>query len=184
MTHSRAYTFSAGNAGEWRIERITAVIGDGLPSARRLAVSNPAVKSNGEAWSLTGMVSNERYVTRAEKAGLLALPMPTTPSCAALIPLRKSPAWWGLTQDERRSIFEAQSQHIALGLELGSGIARRLHHCRDLLAEAEPPFDFLTWFEYAPEDETRFDALLARLRASTEWAYVEREVDIRLRREN
>ena len=42
------------------------------------------------------------------------------------------------------------------------------------------PFDFLTWFEFAPEHTTAFNQLLARLRATKEWAYVEREVDIRL----
>ncbi len=29
-------------------------------------------------------------------------------------------------------------------------VARRLYHCRDL----GEPFDFLTWFEYAPQDES------------------------------
>jgi hypothetical protein len=59
-------------------------------------------------------------------------------------------------------------------------IARRLHHCRDL-SESEP-FDFITWFEFAPEYEADFDALLKQLRATPEWTYVEREVDIRLQR--
>lgn len=175
---SRAYTFAAGEHGEWRIERIDTVSGEGLAPAARLAVSNTLAKAADGAWSLCGMLSNERYVTRPEKSALLALPQATAPTHAALIPLRKSTAWWAMTQDERRAIFEAQSHHIAIGLELGAGIARRLHHCRDLSDDA--PFDFLTWFEYAPEDEARFDALLARLRASEEWRFVEREVDIRL----
>ena len=42
------------------------------------------------------------------------------------------------------------------------------------------PFDFLTWFEFAPEHTDVFDELLVKLRASEEWKYVEREVDIRL----
>ena len=42
------------------------------------------------------------------------------------------------------------------------------------------PFDFLTWFEFAPADEPAFDRLLARLRATREWDFVEREVDVRL----
>jgi len=45
------------------------------------------------------------------------------------------------------------------------------------------PFDFLTWFEYAPQDAGAFDELVGRLRATEEWAYVDREVDIRLTRE-
>ena len=59
-----------------------------------------------------------------------------------------------------------------------TAIARRLHHARDL----GEPFDFLTWFEFAPEHEAAFDDLLGELRASPEWTYVEREVDIRVRR--
>ena len=54
-------------------------------------------------------------------------------------------------------------------------IARRLHHCRDL-SESEP-FDFLTWFEFEEKHTAEFDKLLARLRASEEGKYVEREVE-------
>lgn len=174
----RGYTFIAGDTGEWRIERIEAALGEGLAPAAGLTVRNAICTPADCAWSLAGMVSNERYVTRPEKTALLALAPPQAATRAALIPLRKSAAWWTMTQDERRAIFEAQSRHIALGVELGVGIARRLHHCRDLAGDA--PFDFLTWFEYAPQDEPRFEVLLARLRASEEWRFVEREVDIRL----
>lgn len=176
----RGYTFAAGEHGEWRIARIDAPLGDGLAPAARLAVHNAVGTPADCAWSVSGMVSNERYVTRSEKTALLTLPAATAPGCAALIALRKCADWWALTQDERRAVFETQSRHIALGLELGDGISRRLHHCRDLHEDA--PFDFLTWVEYVPQDEARFDTLLARLRASEEWRYVEREVDIRLLR--
>ena len=60
-------------------------------------------------------------------------------------------------------------------------IARRLHHSRDL-GEREP-FDFLTWFEYALADTAAFDELVAELRATEEWAYVDREIDIRVVRD-
>ena len=100
---------------------------------------------------------------------------------AALIPLRKNAAWWALTQDERRKIFEEQSHHNQIGMRYLPAIARRLHHCRDL-SENEP-FDFLTWFEFAPAHAGDFDQLLAALRASEEWRYIEREVEIRLVRE-
>lgn len=103
-------------------------------------------------------------------------------TCAALIPIRKNLAWWALTQDERQDVFEKQSSHAELGLQYFPTLARRLHHCRDL-SENEP-FDFLTWFEYAPPDEAAFNELLARLRATEEWKYVEREVDIRFIRED
>jgi chlorite dismutase len=95
-----------------------------------------------------------------------------------LIPIRKSAEWWSLSQDERRRVFEEQSAHVATGLRFLPAVARRLHHCRDL--GPDEPFDFLTWFEYAPGDAAAFDDLVAQLRASPEWRFVTREVDIRL----
>ena len=92
--------------------------------------------------------------------------------------MRKSDAWWALAQDERRAIFAERSRHIAIGLEYLPAVARRLHHARDL----GEPFDFLTWFEYPPEASSHFEELVARLRETEEWRYVEREVDIRLTR--
>lgn len=86
--------------------------------------------------------------------------------------------WWSLPQDERRKIFEESSHHVAIGLNYLPAVARRLHHCRDL-GESEP-FDFLTWFEYALSDSPAFDKLVGELRASEEWKYVDREIDIRL----
>ena len=55
-------------------------------------------------------------------------------------------------------------------------VARRLHHSRDL----GEPFDFLTWFEYASEYARAFEDLVGELRATEEWRYVTREVDVRL----
>ena len=113
-------------------------------------------------------------------AKLLDLGRPEA-TCASLIPIRKNTTWWALTQDERLSIFKQQSHHTKIALQYFPELARRLHHCRDL-SEHEP-FDFLTWFEYTPADEAAFNQLLAALRATEEWKYVEREVDIRLVRE-
>jgi hypothetical protein len=101
-------------------------------------------------------------------------------TCAALIPITKTAAWWDLSHDERRDIFERRSSHIATGLRYLPAVARRLHHCRDL----GEPFDFLTWFEYAPSDAAAFEELVAALRSTEEWNYVEREVDIRLTRDD
>lgn len=83
-----------------------------------------------------------------------------------------------MTQDERRYIMEAQSRHISTGLKYLPAIARRLYHCRDI--SNSEPFDFLTWFEFEPTNELAFDELLTFLRASEEWKYVVREVDVRL----
>lgn len=179
MSGVTTVTFSAGPVGQWLIDRVLPVIGDTLPSAARLAVSETATTPGSSSWRLRGVVSNHRYTKAAELGELRAVsPSLSRPDarCAALIPIRKTAAWWSLAQDQRRSIFEEQSGHIAKSMKYLPAIARRLHHSRDL----GESFDFLTWFEYAPEHEAAFDALLAELRSSPEWNYVDREVDIRL----
>jgi len=84
-----------------------------------------------------------------------------------------------MAQDARRAVLEEESRHIAIGLDRLPAVARRLIHARDL----GEPFDFLTWFEFAPEHAADFDVLLARPRATTEWRFVEREVEVRLARD-
>lgn len=173
-------SFAAGSVGGWRIDRMAAVSGAGLPPATRLAV-HECPPPPGAAWVLRGATSHARYSARDELAALAGrqqgLGRPQA-LCAALIPIRKNEAWWALAQDERRAIIEEASHHIAIGLEYLPAVARRLHHGRDL----GEPFDFVTWFEYAPEHADTFEDLTRRLRATREWDYVEREVDIRLSR--
>jgi hypothetical protein len=79
-------------------------------------------------------------------------------------------------QDDRRAIFEDGSMHIARSMKYLPAVARRLHHSHDL----GEPFDFLTWFEYAPGYASAFEDLVGELRATEEWRYVVREVDVRL----
>lgn len=184
--NSRLFTFIGGETGQWKIVESKNIVGDKLPSARKLSIINGAVSSfpDGAKWLLRGVTSNERYVTRPEKEQLVAkqagLGRPEA-DCAALIPIRKNAQWWAMTQDERRKVFEEQSHHTATGLKYLPAVARRLHHCRDL-GENEP-FDFLTWFEFAKADSAAFDRMLVELRATPEWAFVEREVEIRLIRD-
>ena len=185
--NSRLYAFLGGTSGPWLATEIRTVAGDSIPDVTHVDVVNGAATADatGSAtWALRGLTSHERYVTRAEKDELVARqPAIGRPEAtqAALIPIRKSAAWWAMTQDERRAILEDRSRHIAIGLRYLPAVARRLHHCRDL---GEPqPFDFLTWFEFAPADAPAFDELLAALRASEEWRFVDREIEIRLRRE-
>jgi chlorite dismutase len=180
MTVPLLVTFAAGSSGAWCIDRIDSVIGDGLSAADRLSVHESRVEQPSSTnWCLRGMTSNTRYTNRVEVDLLrsrqegLRRPHATR---AALIPIRKTDAWWSLAQDERRAIFEEQSRHIELGLKYLPAIARRLHHSREL----GEPFDFLTWFEYAPKDMDAFEDLVGRLRETKEWEYVDREIDIRL----
>lgn len=175
------YSFIGGNNGPWRVTSTTAVIGSPLAVVPRLNVLNvPASQlTEPSTWVLQGFTSNVRYAERHEINQLRAkqegLNRPSA-LCAALIPIKKNTEWWAMSQDERRAIFETQSHHTEIGLDYLPAIARQLHHCRDL----GEPFDFLTWFEYAPEHAEAFDSLLERLRAAQEWDYVEHEVDIRL----
>jgi hypothetical protein len=137
MSSPLLVAFGAGTSGAWRISQIETIIGDGLPPADRLAVIEglrPSFQAP-TAWLLRGTTSNTRYSNRDEVDTLsrvqqdLSRPQATL---AALIPIRKTDAWWTLAQDERRLIFEEQSRHIAIGLEYLPGVARRLHHCREL----------------------------------------------------
>jgi hypothetical protein len=176
--------FAGASTGRWSIERLDTVAGSPLAPARRLEViegpraARPAADA---VWALRGVTSNERYVTAGEHRELAARQEPlgrARATRAALIPVTKSEAWWELAQDERRRIFEESSHHIATGLDYLPAVARRLHHGRDL----GEPFDFLTWFEFAPEHAAAFEELVLRLRETEEWTYVEREIDLRLAR--
>jgi chlorite dismutase len=181
---SRAFTFTGGTTGSYRVTRVAAVTGETLPHAARVSVTSGIAPVAGAAWSLRGVTSNQRYVTRAEATKLAVHPpVYDRPEAthAALIPIRKNAAWWAMTQDERRAVLEERSHHIEIGLRYVPAVSRRLHHCRDL--GTDEPFDFLTWFEFSPADEPAFDELLAALRATPEWTYVEREVDVRLVRD-
>jgi chlorite dismutase len=174
-------TFIGGVAGAWRIDSSAAVVGEPLPPADRLEVREGIAATSAGVWRLSGVAGHTRYVERQEKTRLDAV-TPTLgrpeATMAALIPIRKSAAWWALPQDERRAIFEQRSHHIADSMAFLPRIARRLYHGRDL----GQPFDFLTWFEFAEADTGAFDELVGRLRETEEWRYVDREVDIRLRR--
>ena len=149
--HNR-FAFVGGNSGTWRTLRTKSVCGDGLEPTSHVDIVSPTPDSpsvaNAAKWVVTGVMSSLRYATRPEVTDLrkrqdsLGRPQATR---AALIPIKKSAAWWALAQDERREIFAETSHHTAVGLEYLPAVARQLYHCRDL-GEA---FDFITWFEYA-----------------------------------
>lgn len=179
-------TFRGGQTGTWRVLATEPVRGEALPLTPALSITHadsislPPVPS-ANAWRLVGVASHLRYTERLEKIALnkaqagLGRPEATR---AALIPIRKSNAWWLMSQNERRRIFADKSRHIADSLQYLPAVARQLYHSRDLGS----PFDFLTWFEYAPAHAEHFEDLVAMLRESEEWQFVEREVDVRLER--
>jgi chlorite dismutase len=174
------FDFVGGDSGEWRVRRINTVIGDSLENVSYIKiVPSSTMKSNEGLWTLKGVRSNLRYTEKDEEDKLVSIQAGLgriEATHAALIPIHKSKDWWKLAQDDRRKIFEGQSKHIRTGLKYLPAIARRLYHCKDF----NEPFDFLTWFEYAPKDSGAFEELVGELRRTEEWKYVDREVDIRL----
>ncbi len=183
----RIHTFTGGDIGAWRVDKIKTVIGSPISNVSFIEMvqsdiaTMPETLTGKSGWQLRGVTSNERYVTHDEKAALVSKQSGLgreSAICGALIPIRKNQVWWALAQDERRQIIEEQSRHIRIGMKYLPAISRRLIHCRDL--DPGAPFDFLTWFEFAPADATAFNELVDALRATPEWMYVEHEVDIRL----
>ena len=182
-SNSRAFTFIGGDAGEWSVASQRTLLGEPIASVARIAMvpGNRSELLPGAAWALRGVATNDRYTTSAEKAELVNRQAPigrAGATRAALILLRKTAAWWMLAQDQRRAILEEQSHHIAIGLRYLPSIARRLLHCRDL--GTEEPFDFLGFLDYTPADAEAFDDMLGQLRATKEWTFFDREIDIRL----
>jgi hypothetical protein len=174
--HRRRYRRPPGGTHHRHLRRVAA---RGVPCSG--VEGSEFAAAPGAVFTLDGVRSNERYVERAERTQLVAVQEDLgrlASRCAVLIPIRKSAAWWALPQDERRAIFEARSHHTEVGLRYLPAIARRLYHSRDLGG----PFDFLTFFEFGEADASAFDDLLGKLRETEEWSYVDREVEIRLRR--
>ena len=174
------FDFIGGARGIWKVVRMDTVSGHSLDNVSHIdIVHSSTTKENYGIWTLTGFTSNVRYTEKTEREQLNAVHSDLgrhKATCAALIPIRKTETWWKMAQDERRKIFETKSHHTETGLKYLPAIARKLYHCRDI----GQPFDFLTWFEYAPEDSNTFEDLVYSLRQTEEWFYVDREIDIRL----
>jgi hypothetical protein len=175
-------SFLGGNKGAWKVKRIDTLAGAPLSPVPCVGVHlshTPPTGEDSAAWVLRGTNTHVRYSERKEVDDLaIRQPALNRPEAtyAALIPIRKSAEWWQMSQDERRKIFEEESQHIAMSMQYLPAIARRLYHCREL----GEPFDFLTWFEFAPKHESLFNELVSKLRDTKEWKFVDREIDIRL----
>src|SRR3954453_3556133 len=133
MVEPLPVAFAGGARGGWRVVSSAPVTGPALAAGERGAgIGGSGAVPDAAAWVLRGVTSHARYTTRAEQAALAAVQPPLgrpDATRAALIPVRKSEAWWALAQDERRGILEERSHHIALGLRLAA-VARRLHHGR------------------------------------------------------
>lgn len=170
----------------YRVERLLAVRGEAPPlpsrvtrveSPRPLAVA-PAVL-HGVAQHL-GYTDGEqkRALDEASRKELEA----GADTVAVLIPMRKESAWWSQPMDARRAHFrrEGGGDHTAIGLPYARTIYRKLYHCRYL--EAQTGYDFLTYFEFPSTEIDTFRALLSALRATPEWAFVDREWELWMRK--
>ena len=176
--------YIGGTTGSWRVNSVTTHSGAPLKSVTHVEIVKGRVgrPSAGSSWVLRGVVRNTRFVTREERPILESRYLkqgPVETTCAALIPIRKSAAWWNLEHDEQQEIIDARSRQLGTITRFLPAIARRFLYGRDL----GEPFDMVTWFEYSSRDQSIFDDLAGALRSSMEWQYIERDVDIRLVKE-
>jgi hypothetical protein len=157
--------FVGGFEGLWLIEGMSTPVGEPLAPAARLAVlEGPAAEVAEGRWVLRGIVAGQGEDARADQ---LPLGRPEA-RCATLLAVRMSPEWWARAEEDRRA--------LSANIEHGPAISRRLHRARG----RDEPFDVLTWFEYAPDVQPELDDVVARLRDSEEWSYVERDVELRM----
>lgn len=128
-----------------------------------------------------GSAGSARYTDPAAPTAAANGLGPLPPPCrAVLIPLRKSQAWWDMEEASRRAYFHSSPthpNHTETGAPYIRQIHRRLFHSR----AATAAYDFLTYFEFHPKDETAFRQLLSGLRdtgRNPEWKYIDREWEI------
>jgi len=123
---------------------------------------------------LRGVVQHLHYTTQDERTGLTARSRAELGSgaTAVLIPIRKSAEWWAMAHDQRGEHFH--KKHTPIGAPYVERVFRKLYHARYLGS----PYDFLTYFEFQPADADYFRQLLAELRATEEWKYVEEEYEV------
>jgi chlorite dismutase len=126
-----------------------------------------------------GVSQHVVYTTGRERLELGRVSAAESGPVAVLIPICKSAAWWALAQDERQAYLQSGVPgHVEIGLKYASVIYRRLYHAR---AVPGSTWDFLTYFEFSPDQTDAFRDLLSQLRdpkSNPEWEFVEREVEL------
>jgi chlorite dismutase len=123
---------------------------------------------------LRGVVQHLHYTTLDERTDLVTRSRTELApgNTAVLIPIRKSAEWWAMAHDQRGEHFH--KKHTPTGAAYVERVFRKLYHARYLGS----PYDFLTYFEFVPADAGYFRELLAELRATEEWKYVEEEFEV------
>jgi chlorite dismutase len=104
---------------------------------------------------------------------------PSNHTTAVLIPVGKSEEWWKLAHDRRQVHFrntDSGEGHTAIGLKYVDRVFRKLYHSHCL--NTGLGYDFLTYFEFEDIYEKDFRTLLAELRDTKEWTFVNLEFEI------
>ena len=119
------FHYIGGIRGQWSVTRSVTYSGLPLKAVSHVEITNGPLSRTpgGTSWILRGIVSNTRYVTREERGDREPTRSrfgPADANCAALIPIRKSPAWWNLAPDERREIQESRSRQFGKGISASS----------------------------------------------------------------
>src|SRR2546427_782132 len=105
-------SFVGGNVGSWRVLRVDPVIGVPLAWISRLEVTEQEAQPPPGNWVLRGVTAFDRDVPSAERSLLEARQEGLgrqSATSAALIPIRKSAAWWDLPRTERCAAFGRRS---------------------------------------------------------------------------
>ncbi len=171
----------------YSVREVVAIRGDTLSSIAPASTfvrieSASELVSGGE---LAGVTQHVVYTNADQRHELAAISATPSGPCAVLIPIKKSDAWWSLAQDERYARFHGLPSargHYDVGSAYAARIFRRLYHARYLPGSV---WDFLTYFEFPEREAPAFRALLAELRdpaQNPEWEYVEREVEVWMRK--
>ena len=133
-----------------------------------------------------GVTQHLHYTGKEDKEKLTVesrMPVAVAPNTTAvIIPIRKSAAWWALTQDQRQAFFhktKTSDGHTNIGMPFAGKIFRKLYHSR--YTGTPLPYDFVTYFEFPSELTADFQDLLKQLRdpkTNPEWESVEMEFEI------
>jgi hypothetical protein len=171
----------------YRVEQVSTVTGAPLGGVEvgamlfRIETEAGPPPGSGE---LLGVTQHLGYQSAAERVELAPPAPPGSGAQAVIIPLSKSGAWWEMAHDQRVASFRDQAPrgHVHVGRPYANRIHRKLYHAR---YQPGSRWDFITYFEFLPERAAEFRALLSALRdpeRNPEWAYVERESEIWLKR--
>jgi chlorite dismutase len=116
--------------------------------------------------TLVGVTKGLNYITKDQSGDLNAALFQTPyskgpPKYSVVVPIKKSAAWWNLSQEKRRALLE---EHTRVTLEYLPSVKRKLYHSTGLCDA-----DFITYFE--TEDLGTFNALMIALARVEENTY-------------